>query len=204
MNKFKLQDVFLKPQIIILFLMMAITLITIFKCESVAAAKFILLIIWAIFIYFYFIKQKIDYIIYPLLYQTFFVNYFMYYQMGWSLWLIMITLFISLIINTYIYVNPPFGSSVYGLEIQSIKNYSRYFYFCLINLIVIEIFLTLIPLPIDPRGKSMILIVIFYILQALITACIASKFKLQNVITNLVIGVLIISGIIVTSSWYTY
>ncbi len=191
---------FLKPEIIITVLIFFFGILALLQFETFAVIKYTLLIVCIFFLYLYFVKKQIEFLIYPLLYLIFFASYNLYYSLSWSLWSVMLIFLISFILPAYLLIDSLNNKSDLNLS----DKFSQYFYMSLLCLVSVEIFLTLIPWPTDPRGKSIILLIIFYILQGLIIAWLGKKFDFKHVSSYILIGALVIFGVIITTSWYAY
>jgi len=68
----------------------------------------------------------------------------------------------------------------------------------LMGIVILEIFLSLYFWPIGPEAKTLIIVVIFYLIMSLIYLYIHSMLRLKRVLGYLVIGVLIIGTILIT------
>lgn len=169
--------------------------------ESSTLIKIIIIFFWIISLYLYFFKKQQEFLIFTLLYLVFYTSYSFYYHMNWSLWLVLIVLIIFLILTTYVFINSK-NEEIMHFH-QNNKNV-LFFYYSLINLIIIEFFITLIPWPIDPKGKSIIILCVYYMIYGAIKLWNEKKFNISNLLIYLVVGIIIIFGIIVTSSWYSY
>lgn len=184
-----------KPQNIFLLGFFVLGIFGFITYETYSIARNITLLIILIFLLYFFYLQENSILIYPTLYLNFFNVYNFYYTMNWPLWAVMIILIVIIGAISYIFINHQY----YRLN----KIY-KFFYIVLFCLIQIEIFLTLIFWTTDPRGKAIILLTVFYVLQGLVSAWLDEKFVWSKISPYIVIGIMLIFGIIMTSPWLSY
>ena len=77
-------------------------------------------------------------------------------------------------------------------------------YLVVFILVMLEIFLSLITWPIDPKGKAMILASIFYLIWGFICLEANGQFNFKKCLIYLLISGSIVTAIILTSNWYGY
>ncbi len=195
----KIKEILNPSNLLVLFFFL-LTIFSLSLFETFSPVKYFLYIVSIVLIYQYFTKNKIEFLVYPALYLVFFSSYSIYYSLNWSLWSVLLFLIISLNIIIYFVVN----NMQLGNSLDKLNNNIKYFYFALYNLLLVEVFLTLIPWPTDPRGKAIILLVVFYIIEGLVLAWQNKKFVFNQVYQYFTIGLLIIFAIIITTTWYAY
>jgi len=79
-----------------------------------------------------------------------------------------------------------------------------YVYTTLIGILELELFLSLIPWPIDPKGKSLILVGSFYFFTEMIRFKKEESLSWQKAVSLAILILIIIVMVILTSQWYKY
>lgn len=138
-------------------------------------------------------KSKTEFLTILISYLLFFDLYYLFLNFQWALWQIM-TLFIV------------GASSIFLLAHWANKDElgENYFwaYLILTNFILLEIFLSLIPWPIDPKNKAMILTTLFYTISGLINLKKQHQLIWDRILYYVIIAILLISGIVLTAQWF--
>jgi hypothetical protein len=139
---------------------------------------------WAYFVSFK-IKEN-NFLVIVLYFLLFYNCYSLFFTLGMPLWLPMI---LVTLLTASIY---------YFYSTDSIA------YAVLLTLIVLEIFLSLVSWPTDPKGKSLILVGIIYLFYGISAQKDHNKLEFKKSISYIVICLLIIILVVLTSQWYSF
>lgn len=123
------------------------------------------------------------------LYFSLLTLYNLLYGLNISLYMIMLAVLIMVCLSFFVLltldgINNLLGKPVFNLFI------------ILVGLAVLEIFLGLSFWPIDPKFKSLIIIVIFYLITNLVYLFSHSMLKLNKIVGYLIVSILILGGIL--------
>lgn len=138
---------------------------------------------WAYFVSFK--KKENNFLIIVLYFLLFYNCYSLFFYLGMPLWLPMM---LVIILTALIYYFFSSDSIVYAV---------------LLTLIVLEIFLSLISWPTDPKGKSLILVGVIYLFYGISAQENHNKLEFKKIIPYVVICLLIIILVVLTSQWYS-
>lgn len=193
MTKFNLKSL-LSLDFIACFLVFFLGILTFLQFETLVVFKYLLFFLFVALFIVFVVSQNIYYFLYPYIFLVLFDAFNLYYALGWPLWSIMLIIIVSLSVIGFFYLNK------YSFD----NKIQKYFLLSLLVLTMLEVFLSLISWPTDPRGKTIILLSVFYLLDGLIGLWAKKTFIFKKIFPYLGIGIIIISAIIITSPWSIY
>ena len=119
----------------------------------------------------------------------------LYFSFRFPLWAIMILIAIFSSAGLYLSVN----ADKIDIDGKVLKMYAVLF-----SLVTLEIFLSLVPWPTDPKTKSAIIATLFYLFYGFMVLQSKNELNIRRISPYLIISSLIMTCVIVTSSWYSY
>lgn len=128
-------------------------------------------------------------------------------------WMMLIFLFLCFfdLFSLYLGVNWSLGLIMLGvLSVTALAFYFSHehltnvslLYLVLIAILEVEIFLALVPWPIDPKGSSLIAVGAFYFFASVIKLQEEEKLNWRNVLPVLILLVIIGALVVFTTQWY--
>jgi len=163
--------------------------------ESSWIVRIAVLILSCFAIIYLFWKNYFEFLILVIYFLALFDFYNLYFMIGLPLWAVMIFVFFVSAGIIYLY---------FAYKKNSIENKIALFYVVFFALIALEIFLSLIPWPADPKNKAMIILSVFYIFYNLILLKEKNEWELKKIYPYLIIMVVIIVLVVTTIKWYGY
>lgn len=140
------------------------------------------------------LRSPREFLILLVLYLGLFALYNLLYGLSIPLYLIMIAILV-LVAGLF------FGLLVLD-RLETIIDPPLFWVFVvLVGLVVLEIFLSLSFWPIDPKVKSLIIVIIFYLMTNLIYLYAHSVLKLKRIVGYLIVAILIL-GLLILSIWF--
>ena len=170
-----------------------LSLINYFYLEQLLILKINFLIFGVIFVYLFIWKNSFQWLIFLLLYL---IGFSLYYYLAIGSLAIWITILLFVLVVgglTFILVQPIIT-----------KFSSQFFYSFLILIVNLQIFLALVPWPVNMQSKSVILLSVIYFCWGLLNLKIEDKLNWQGVLPYLLTTFIIITAIISTVSWVEY
>ncbi len=141
-------------------------------------------------------KHDIDWILLLSLYLGFY-DLFSFYDIFsfFNIWIINARLVIPVLVFII-------SSLLYYFYFVSHKvHLTAYIYTVFIGILELEIFLALIPWPIDPKGKSLIMVGSFYFLSEILKSREEGRISFKRALSFAILMILIIFLVISTSQW---
>lgn len=180
-------------KILISFVLLTTAFFGYLSFESDLSLKIIMAVLLVGSGFYIFSQKKYDFLNIIILYLIFFDLYNLYLSVGWPLWLITILFVIFTTLLSYLYNMS---------ELNNINKQLYLVYLTLINLMMLEIFLALIPWPTDPKVRAIIVVSLFYFLWGLVNLKLRQQLQFKKVMFYLVIFAIIIFAVVATTKWY--
>lgn len=139
------------------------------------------------------LASKREILVLLVLYLGFFSIYNLLYGLGIPLYFVMLAV--------WLFVSAMFYSLLALDEIDTLLTHPLFWVFTsLVGLVILEVFLSLSFWPIDPKVKSLILVVIYYLITKIIYLYTHNVLNFKKILGFLIISVLII-GLMILSIW---
>lgn len=135
-------------------------------------------------------SKKTDWLMLIFLFLGFLALYNLYLGVNWSMGLIMLGVLAISGLVYYLLIDKPAMLS--------------YLFLILIAILELELFLTLIPWPIDPKGKSLILTTSFYFFASMVKLKEENNLDWKKTVSILMLAIIIAILVILTTQWYQY
>ena len=157
----------------------------------------ILKILWVLVLVFtaiYSLKiNKLEYLILAIFFLLIYDFYNLYFSLGVGLWVEIILLLGTVGVMTYILLDKARAS---------IDSKLRYVYLTFASLVSMEIFLTLVSWPVDPKNKAIILVLVYYLVYNAIFINAEDKLSFKKISPYLAVVLVLATLIMATSEWY--
>jgi len=187
---FKKALIFLKESwakiIIVLVFVLALVIFNLF--EQVILFKILVFLFIALALGQIFLSKQRNWLMLIFLFLCFFDLFSLYLGVNWSLGLIMLGVLSVTALAFY-------------FSHEHLTNVS-FLYLILIAILEVEIFLALVPWPIDPKGSSLIAVGAFYFFASVIKLKEEEKLNWRNILPVLILLVIIGILVVFTTQWY--
>ena len=182
-------------QNIAVLIMLFCSLFGFLNFETSWAVKIIIAALTMTVIIYFFWKKNSELVILVLYFLSLFDVYNLYFMLGLPLWFSMLLAFCLS------------GAVLYFLFVIKKKNIEKnlaLFYAAFYALVALEVFLSLIPWPADPRNKAMIILGIFYLFYNTVFLKGDNEWEFKRVLPYISIALIIIILVVTTIRWYGY
>lgn len=185
-------------RIIFFLALLIINLIGIIFLENISTLKFVFILITSVGIFYFLKKNNSQILSYLITYLIIFNLYNLFVNIGWSMWSVTIILFLVIGFLAYYFIEEEIGN----INSRNIK----LFYSAFISYLILEIFLALLPWPTNLRVKSIVSLVIYYLLSEIFASYCKYERRIifRKIAPDLIIGVITISLVVGTTMWYDF
>lgn len=144
-----------------------------------------------------FFTQALEYIILVIFYLGLYDLYNIRYGLAVPLSLILL---ITFILSSFLF----YLQSYFNKGTDNINKNIFNLYLITSGLITIEIFLTMSFWPVDPKTKSLVIVIVYYLISKIFYLYINNVLHLKKVASLIIVSILILGGVIVFGWWFGY